>query len=476
MKTCDYTNFDALDLAELLRNGDVSASELMDCAIEIATEVNPKINALCYERFAAAKADAAESELKGVFGAVPFLLKDSALASRELPISIGSNLFRDITFQYDATLTARFSNAGLISFARTTVPELCMAPTTEATANHGPTRNPWDLTRSSGGSSGGAAAAIAAGIVPMAHGSDGGGSIRIPASCCGVFGLKPTRGRVPMGPSRGEGWGGLAVDGVLSRSVRDTAAALDAIGGFEPGAPYAAPEAPDSYLQLLGQGSGRPLRIAKWTSAFNGIPIAPECLDAVEFAAELLERAGNEVVDVPVAKLDYDLLTDAHILVLMANAYASVKAMVKDRPENEWKNQLEPAIFDACRRGREIGAAEYANAINTFHSVGRRMERSMQGFDLILTPTLTQLPAKLGQYSMNDDFLSFRRSISKYTTFLTIINASGQPSASVPTYWTPDGLPVGVQLIGHFGREDQILAASAQLEKLAPWAARIAPL
>jgi amidase len=474
MERSEYTGSDALELASLLRSGDVSASELMKCAIEIAVEVNPKINALCYEQYESAISQAASTELKGVFGAVPFLLKDSALASKQFPVSIGSNLFRDITFKYDATLTQRFSNAGLIPFARTTVPELCMAPTTEASANGGVTRNPWDLTRSPGGSSGGAAAAIAAGIVPIAHGSDGGGSIRIPASCCGVFGLKPSRGRVPMGPSRGEGWGSLAVEGVLSRSVRDTAAALDAIGGFEPGAPYAAPESPDSYLELLGKNTTRPLRIAKWTSAFNEIPVARECLDAVDFAAKLLTRAGHEVVDTPVAKLDYDALTNALILVLMANAYSSVKGMVKNRPEGEWRNLLEPAIFDAYQRGKDIGGAEYADAINTFHSVGRRMARSMEGFDLLLTPTLTQLPAKLGQLSMDSDFMSFRQSVSKYTTFLTAINASGQPSANVPAYWTQEGLPVGVQLVGHFGREDQILVAAAQMEAFSPWAHRVA--
>ncbi|ACC73948.1 amidase [Paraburkholderia phymatum] len=472
MNSSEYSKYDALGLAALLRSKDVSPRELMDCAIDIAREVNPKINALCYERFESAKAYAETAEIKGVFGAVPFLLKDSALASREFPTSIGSNLFRDIPFKYDSTLVERFNEAGLISFARTTVPELCMAPTTEAVANGGPTRNPWDLSRSAGGSSGGAAAAVAAGIVPIAHASDGGGSIRIPAACCGVFGLKPSRGRVPMGPSRGEGWGGLAVDGVLSRSVRDTAAALDAIGGDEIGAPYAAPSAPASFTDLLNRPVNKPLRIAKWTSAFNGVPIADECLEALEHAAVLLRRAGHDVVDSSLPSLDYDGLVRAHINVLVANAFLSVDGMVKGQSEEKWRSRLEPAIFDAYKLGKDLSAAEYVAAINTFHSVGRRVARSMKEFDLALTPTLTQLPARLGQFTMDSDFRSFREDVSKYTTFLTISNASGQPAANVPCYWTAAGLPVGVQLIGHFGREDQILIAAAQMEELGPWSGR----
>lgn len=473
MKLSEYIQHDALGLAALLKEKSVSPEELMNCAVELAIKIDPKIHALCYPDFDGARARAKTAAVKGVFGAVPFLLKDSALASKQFPTSIGSNLFRDIPFKYDATLVERFNDAGLLSFARTTVPELCMAPTTEATANGNPTKNPWDLSRSSGGSSGGAAAAVAAGIVPIAHGSDGGGSIRIPASCCGVFGLKPSRGRIPMGPSRGEGWGGLAVEGVLSKSVRDTAAALDAVGGDEAGAPYASPCAPASYVDLLGRDVEKPLRIAKWTSAFNDIPVAQECLDAVEFAAALLKRAGHEVVDAPLPSVDYDELVHAHVTVLMANAYASIAGMVKGRDETSWKSRVEPAIFDAYKRGSELSAAQYIAAINTFHSVGRRMARGMKDFDLALTPTLTQLPAPLGQFSMTTDFWSFRRAVSKYTAFLTIINASGQPAASVPSYWTAAGLPVGVQLIGHFGREDQILAAAAQIEKLAPWSGRM---
>ncbi len=239
MQTTEYERLDGLALAKLLERGEVTSAELMDCAIELAEQRNPVLNALTYPRYEESRGIAAGWTPRGPFRGIPFLLKDSGFAHKRFPSSIGSALFNGTTYPYAATVADRFEAAGLIPFARTTVPELCMAGTTEAVRNGGATPNPWDRTRSAGGSSGGAAAAVAARIVPVAHGSDGGGSIRIPAACCGVFGLKPSRGRVPMGPAKGEGWAGMATDGVLSISVRDTAAALDMISGYEAGAFYA---------------------------------------------------------------------------------------------------------------------------------------------------------------------------------------------------------------------------------------------
>ncbi|MGL4558479.1 MAG: amidase family protein, partial [Afipia sp.] len=270
-------DLDGIDLAAMLYAGEVSPAELMRAALNAAAARNPDLNALRFVQAESAIAQAEQTRLRGTFGALPFLLKDSGLASTNLASSIGSRLFSNGPSAINATLTDRFTADGFLPFGRTTVPEFCMAPTTEAIANGGPTRNPYDLTRSSGGSSGGAAAAVAARIVPIAHGSDGGGSIRIPASCCGVYGLKPSRGLVPNGPQRGEGWGGLVADGVLSRSVRDSAAALDGIAGTELGQPYAAPMRPDSYRALLHVPFERPLRIARWTQAWEDIPIATQC-------------------------------------------------------------------------------------------------------------------------------------------------------------------------------------------------------
>jgi amidase len=472
MQPSEYTQHDALALSALLYAGQVSAKELMVCAIELARQRAAPLNALCYERYEESLELAAHAHLKGVFGALPFLLKDSSLAAKRFPYSLGSRIFGDLQTNFDATLVSRFSAAGLIPFARTTAPELCMAPTTEAVRNHGPTLNPWDPTRSAGGSSGGAAVAVATGTVPIAHGSDGGGSIRIPAACCGIYGLKPSRGRLPIGPARGEGWGGLSVDGVLSRTVRDTAAVLDATVGYEPGAPYAAPSAPASYLKLLSEPRERPLRIARWSSAWEGIPVASECLRATEFAAQLLRAAGHEVIEVSLPQIDYWKFIEAHLQVLAASIVVAVNAAVQNRPAPEWQHLLEPAMFDGYKFGTTLTADQYVRAISLFHTVGRTLEKHMEQVDVILTPTLTQLPSKLGELSMNDEFQPFRRKVARYTMYLAIINASGQPAASVPIYWNDQGLPVGIQLIGHFGREDQVLALSAELEAAAPWRTR----
>ena len=471
MDAQEYQWMDALDLSALLRNRQVTALELMDCAIELAAERGVPLNALCYEQFEESRVLAASAHPRGIFGALPFLLKDSALPSKRFAASLGSRLLKGMKFKFDATLLERFEAAGLIPFARTTVPEFCMAPTTEAVANGGPTLNPWDRSRSAGGSSGGAAVAVAAGIVALAHANDGSGSIRIPAACCGVFGLKPSRGLTPMGPARGEGWGGLAAEGVISRSVRDSAAALDAMAGYESGAPYAAPPQPASYCALLTQPFERPLRIARWTHAWNDIELHPACVSAVDLAVGAMRARGHEVIDTPPPPIDYALLIEALIDVLATNAFATAQAITGDQAPDMWRASLEPALYDACEIGRSISAARYVSAINTFHSVGRRSARHLSGFDLALTPTWSQPPVALGTVRTDTDFRSFRRAISRYTPFLPICNASGQPAANVPVHWD-GGLPIGVQLIGQHGREDLILRIAAQLETDLPWKMR----
>ncbi|MGX5802641.1 amidase [Bradyrhizobium sp. Arg314] len=474
MDTKDYEKLDGLDLAEHLRRKSVSPLEIMDCAIRRAEDLNPRLNALCYTNFDLARKAAEAAAPKGQFGALPFLLKDSGLAYTQLPGSMGSRLFAGFTTAFDATITTRFLADGFVPFGRTCVPEFSMAPTTEAAQNGGPTRNPWNRAHSSGGSSGGAAAAVAAGIVPIAHGSDGGGSIRIPASCCGIYGLKPSRGLVPAGPARGEGWGGLASDGVLSRTVRDTAAALDGVAGMELGAPYAAPAKPSSYLQQLDKVFDRPLRIAKWAVGFEDIPIHPECLAALQKAENLLTAMGHEVVQAPLPPLQFSKFVNAQIEVMAANVTVLVNGKVRNSPDG-WQAQLEPAILDAYHIGKTLSAEAYALAITRFHTVGRQLETYMVDYDFVLTPTLTQPPAKLGTISMQDDFRSFRTKVSRYATFLAIINASGQPAASLPLHWSIDGLPVGVQLLSRFGHESDLMRLSARLEEAAPWFDRRPP-
>lgn len=475
MRTTEYEKLDGLSLAKLAHAGQVSPAELMDCAISLAEDRGQAINALCNQDYDLGRKLAAEAELKGTFGALPFLLKDSGLASTQLASGVGSRVFAGLKAKVDSTLNTRFVADGFLSFARTTVPEFCMAPTTEAVQNGGPTLNPWDRARSPGGSSGGAAAAVALGIVPIAHGSDGGGSIRIPASCCGVFGLKPSRGLVPHGPARGEGWGGLAVDGVLSRTVRDTAAALDGIAGMELGQPYAAPARPKSYLEYIEGKFDRPLRIAKWTQAWNDIDVAPECLEAVAAAERHLTALGHEVTSAPLPPLKYDAFVDAIIDVMAASVTMTVNAYIRQVGAKDLPSLLEPAILDAYRLGEAMHAETYALAINRFHSVARLMETYLVDYDLVLTPTLTKPPVKLGEISMDDDFRSFRKKAGRYTTFLAVINASGQPAASVPLHWSQSNLPIGIQLVGRFGAEATLLRLSAQLEGVAPWRDRRPP-
>jgi amidase len=472
MLTLEYEKYDALGLAALVNAGEVAPVELMQCAIELARSRGAALNALCYERFDDSLLLAKSVAPRGTFGALPFLLKDSALPARRFPSCLGSQLLKDITFKFDATLVERFERHGLLAFARTCVPEFCMAPTTEAAANGGPTLNPWDPTRSPGGSSGGAAVAVASAIVPLAHANDGGGSIRIPASCCGIYGLKPSRGLVPLGPARGEGWGGLAVEGVLSRSVRDTAAALDAIAGYEPGAPYASPARASSYLALLERPFERPLRIAQWAGTWNDVAVDAQCTVAVARAGALLRSFGHEVVETALPPIDYAAFVESLIDVLATNVYVTVKGAVGGRPAAEWRDRLEPALFDGYEVGKSITAERYVAAITMFHSVGRRIERHLATFDLALTPTLTQPPLPLGVLRTDTDFRSFRRAASSYTMFLAICNASGQPAASIPVHWTTSGLPIGVQLIGRFGGEDRILRLSAQLESVVRWGER----
>ncbi len=469
----EYQKLDGIALSESLRKGAVTSVELMEHAIALARTRGEDINAICYPRYEESLDVARRVQPAGPFRGIPFLLKDSSLASRRFPMSIGSRLFKDTPASFNATLTDRFEQAGFIPFARSTVPELCMAPTTEAIVNNGPTLNPWDAARSCGGSSGGAAASVAARIVPIAHGSDGGGSIRIPASCCGVYGLKVTRGRVPTGPAKGEIWGGMGNDGVLSRSVRDTAAVMDAITGREVGAPYDSADPARPFMDAIKEGAGKPLRIGVWRQAWDGIAIAPECLDAVEFAAGLCRDLGHDVVDATPPDLDYQHFFRSHVNVLASNVAAAVHAKLRVLERDLRDDDLEPALRDAYEKGTKLSAEQYIDAINNFHHIGRVLQGDIVQYDLILSPMLTQLPVPLGYLAMTGDFVDFRAKVAQYAAFSAIMNASGQPAASVPVYWTPAGLPVGIQLMAQFGRDDLVLRLSAELERAAPWAGRV---
>jgi amidase len=477
MNSHEYEDLDGLALAELLARGEVTSAELMDCAIALAEARNPALNVITYPRYGESRRIAADWAPRGPFGGIPFLLKDAGLAHRRFPTSLGSALLNDTTYDYNTTVADRFEAAGLIPFARTTVPELCMAGTTEAVRNGGATPNPWDRTRSAGGSSGGAASAVAARIVPVAHGSDGGGSIRIPAACCGVFGLKPSRGLVTAGQKRGEGWAGMATDGVLSMSVRDTAAALDMIGGYVPGAPYAAPPPrTGSYLDAVRETAVRPMRVGILREGWNGIGIAPECEAAVQHTASLLTALGHEVFEATLPDIDYDGFVEAHGSILASNIVVAVDARLKLLGRGLRDDDLESVLRDGYQVGKGLSAASYIESVACLHAVGRAFAAAMADLDVLLTPTLTQLPCKLGYLSLNSPdklgFRAYRERAATYSTFLPVVNGAGLPAVSLPLSCTGEGIPVATQLIGHFGCEDVLLTLSAQLERLAPWAGR----
>lgn len=469
MNANEFKSLDGLELATLVKKGEVSPFELMQCAIELATKADRELGFLCHERFDESLEIARTWERRGQFQGIPFLLKDSALPSRRFPSSLGSRLFKDTHFAIDSTLVERFDAAGFISFARSTVPEFCMAPATEANVYGHVTRNPWALDRSPGGSSGGAAVAVAAGVVPVAHGSDGGGSIRVPAAACGLYGFKASRGLVPMGPLRGEGWGGLAVDGVLSRTVRDTAAAMDEIKGADAGAPYAAPTFERSFLDTIGASHRKRLRIAVWRQPFSDIRLAPEVLAGLEATVAICKDLGHEVIDVQTPAFDYEGFITAHTNILAANIVNSVDAKLLVQKATLRPDDLEMAIMTGYEYGKTLRADTYIKAINVVHQVGRSAANWMNGIDVLMTPALNRLPALHGELAMNMEFPEFRRKMSEYSNFFAIINASGQPAASLPTYWTKEGIPVGTQIIGSFGCDDLVLRLSAEIEATGKW-------
>lgn len=482
MKLTEYLHCDGLELASLVRTRDVSALELVDCAIAQMERVQPLINAICWDEAEAARETArtwdAAAPTEAAFGGVPLLLKDLGLAARGMRMSHGSRLFAPpVCGEADSELAARLRQAGFNFLARTTTPELGANCTTEALVYGGPTRNPWDLSRSSGGSSGGAAAAVAAGVVPLAHASDGGGSIRIPASCCGLFGLKPSRMRNPMGPIAGEGWGGLGVEHVVSRSVRDSAAVLDATHGSDAGAPYAAPAFTGSYLQSLDTAPPR-LRIGLITASPSGEAVHADCLTAVQHAAMLCESLGHHVE--PVAwpdAIDYEAFGHAMRLIVAAGSAQAVQAGCAARGIRASLDELEISIFTAVDFALRHNALDYADAISRMHRTGRLLGQMMQGrHDVLLTPTLTEPPAVLGRYAANRDYVSHRSDTLRYTAFLPYFNASGQPAMSVPLHWNAQQLPIGVQFAAPLGEDHVLLQLAAQLEKARPWRQRLSPL
>ncbi len=454
----EYVSYDAMGLVELIRNKEVTADEVLQAAIDRCEEINPDINAVTCTMFEQAQQSIQTLSKDGPLFGVPFLLKDLSLAYAGVPTTQGSVFFKDYVPQHDSELVTRYKKAGLIIMGKSNTPEFGTSFITESKLL-GACRNPFDLNRTPGGSSGGAAAAVAAGIVPVAHASDGGGSIRVPASCCGLIGLKPTRARVPVGPDRGESCSGLSVQHAITRSVRDSALLLDIAKGFELGDPYCAPPAPESYLQAMQQPL-RPLKVGVITSAPDNVPVDDVCIAAVKHAITFCEHHGFIVEEAQWPKLS-DQLGFATNTIWAANLADNCMKYVDATGRKFTKEDIEPANLTLIQMGRKLAARDYAHALHVMHSVGRLVANWFLYYDVILTPTLAKPPVKIGELVFDpagcsaNDF--FRDKVMTFAPFTSLFNVTGQPAISLPLYKTKAGLPIGVQFAAPFGDELTLL-------------------
>jgi len=466
-----YEDFDGLGLAELVRDREVSAAELLDACIARIERANPALNAVVTRLDDAARASIAAGAPAGPFGGVPFLVKELVASVAGAATTAASRLYAHHMPAADSEIVARFRRAGLVIVGKTNSPEFGLSPTTESHL-YGVTRNPWRLDAAPGGSSGGSAAAVAAGMVPLAHATDGGGSIRIPASACGLFGLKPTRARISAGPEGGEGLSGLAIQHVVSRSVRDSAALLDAIAGPMPGDPYAAAPPQRPWLEEVSRAPGR-LRIGFARSAPTGVPLHPDCIAAVEDAARLCESLGHEVeeaspsYDAAALERGFATVFGAHI---MANISRATGGALPSR------ELVEPLTYAIAERARGVSAAEFIVALHGLHRESRRIAAFFESRDLWLTPTLAQPPLPIGHFEIDSgDVDRWIARLGAFIPFTYPFNITGQPAASVPLHWNAGGLPIGCQFVARYGDEATLFRIAAQLELARPWFARRPP-
>ncbi|WP_046245285.1 amidase [Hymenobacter terrenus] len=487
----EYDQLDALAMAALVRSGQLTAIDLCNAAIARAEVVNPLINAVVHPLYQLAQQRAEVGLPASSLGGVPFLLKDFGAHYAGVPHTSGSRALQAFVPTEDAELVRRWQVAGLNIIGKTNTPEFALMGVTEP-ALFGPARNPWNTGHTPGGSSGGAAAAVAAGIVPLAGAGDGGGSIRIPAACCGLFGLKPSRGRVPTGPEQGEKWQGAAVEHVVSRSVRDSAAMLDATQGADVGAPYFLPNPTRPYLEEVSRGPS-PLRIAFSLGHPLGRPLHPECATAVRDAAKLLESLGHDVEEVPLP-FDGQAVSKAFLMLYFGETGASIAALAKVLGRPARPADVEPTTWLLGLLGRTYTAADFAAARHTWNDSARRMGRFHQTYDLLLTPTLATPPVRIGELQPKPAEQRLLKLVNTFglgglirrsgiveklaeqslekTPYTQIANLTGQPAMSVPLHWTADGLPCGVQFIAPLGAEDVLLRLAGQLEQAQPWFAK----
>ncbi|MFL5892320.1 MAG: amidase [Solirubrobacterales bacterium] len=473
--TEDLARLDATAQADLVRRGEASPVELVDAAIERIEAANGELNAVIHKLYDEGREAAAAELPEGPFKGVPFLLKDLGAAFAGQPLHMGMQYLKDADFRspVDTYLAQRFKQAGLVTIGKTNTPELGILPTTEPKA-YGPSRNPWDTTRSTGGSSGGSAAAVASGMVPVAHANDGGGSIRIPASECGLVGLKPTRQRISEGPVVGDNMSGLTVELVVSKSVRDTAAILDAVHGPAPGDPYVAPAPSRPYTEEVGADPGK-LRIGLLTEpVLNAEPNAVVA-EAARDAAQLLESLGHVIEEShPTGFEEMDII-ETFLTRWMAGQAATFDQLQIVIGREIGPGDVEPLTWALAEEGRRRSAAQYLTAVGQHQLISRMIAGWFEsGFDLLLTPTLGEPPPPLGSFddSGEDPVAALMRG-AQTATFTATFNVTGQPAISLPLHWSDDGLPIGVQLVAPFGEEDVLIRVASQLEEARPWADRL---
>ncbi|TWF49362.1 amidase [Neorhizobium alkalisoli] len=462
----DYAAQDATGLAELVRRGEVTAGELLDTAVERLEAVNGILNAVTALHLDRARAMVADAGARGPFGGVPFLVKDLFTDVAGTVSDNGSAFHSPDPSSTSSAVVERYEAGGLVIFGRTHSPEFGGTSTSES-RRFGITRNPFDLSRTAGGSSGGAAAAVAAGIIPAAQATDAGGSIIIPSSCCGLFGLKPSRGRVPYGPARLEGGAGLAAQHVITRTVRDSAAFLDLETSGEMVASLRPPSPRESFLACLDLPLPR-LRIAFARRSVAGMEPAPDCLAAVEKVAALCQSMGHQVeeIDLPVKAEDY---ADAERAIRLASVTATIQALARTIGRLPTEADLEPATWLRYQAGLSVKGTEVLDARERILAMGFAIQRFMQRYDVILSPAMADLPPLPGTVTLDRTDDASAALNRRYTTYTSFYNWTGQPSMTLPLHMSADGLPVGVLFAGRYGEEDLLLRLAAEFETAHPW-------
>lgn len=465
----DILELDATAQAELIRKKEVQSLELIESAIENIEKLNPKLNAVITPAFEKASEDAKRDIPDGAFSGVPFLMKDIGSALAGVPMSMGTALLKGYVPDKDGELTRRFKNSGLIILGKTNTPEFGLLPTTEPLL-FGPTHNPWNLDKTTGGSSGGSAASVAAGFTAMAHANDGGGSIRIPSACCGLFGLKPTRGRNPLGPDFGDIMSGMVCEHAITRSVRDSATLLDATSGPDIGDPYWAPPKKRPFLEEVGPKPDQ-LRIAFGTESDTNGVVHPDCIEAVNQTAKLCEELGHIVTEAtPQYSISWEMLEESFNTIWLSGCASSINSIARISGIPASASLYEPLTWALYEKGNQYSASDYLGAIVQIQRISRDIARFFEDYDLLLTPVTAQPPVNLGTFNATeDDPIKAWDRVIEFTPFTATYNTTGQPAMSVPLFWNSDNLPIGSHFVGRFGDEATLFQLASQLEVARPW-------